>query len=294
MHNLRQLGEGGRYCIDKSSKSELSENINSMYAWYKRPKICYIYLNDGAATKYPPYILLPEEHPEEEEERRLEEPDFAKGRWFTRSWALQELLDPAKIELFSKHWTRFGNLKDVLATILRITEIDRQALVRDRKYFKLSDICVTRRMSWAAKRQTGRVEDRGYSLMGIFGMHMPLIYGEGSHVFVRLQEEILKRTDDDTILTWSPPGHIVPGNDDRHDELVAPSPSYFRGCDKLIRSFWVASTKPMLISNLGLTMTMRIILMAPECDCGRLRQRCYVILDCRDQDDLDQIYALLG
>jgi hypothetical protein len=75
---------------------------------------------------------------------------------------------------------------------------------------------------------------------------------------------------------------------------MAPSPSYLRGCDKLIRSFWVASTKPMLVSNLGLTMTMRIILMAPECDCGRLRQRCYVILECRDQDDPDQIYALLG
>jgi hypothetical protein len=176
----------GTCCIDKSSKFELSENINSMYAWYKRPKICYIYLNDVAATDYPPYILLPEEQLEQEEERWLEEPDFAKSRWFTRGWAVQELLAPTKIELFSKHWTRFGNLKDVLATILHITKIDRQALGRDKKYFKLSDICVARRMSWAAKRQTGRVEDRRYSLMGKFGMHVPsytvkaLIYSSGS------------------------------------------------------------------------------------------------------------------
>jgi hypothetical protein len=285
-------------CIDKSSSSELSESINSMYAWYKRSKVCYVYLNDVTATKDPPYILPAEEHLEEEEERRLDKSDFAKSRWFTRGWTLQELLAPDNIEFFSKDWTHLGNLKDVLTAVLHITNIDRQALVRDRKCFKLSDICVARRMSWAAKRHTGRVEDRAYSLMGIFGVHMPLIYGEGSYAFVRLQEEILKRSDDDSILVWNTPNHVTPENDVRHDELLAPSPSYFVDCDKLIRSSWVASTEPMLMSNLGLTITTSIILIEPENEFGRTRrstrQRCFVVLECRDQDDPDQVLALSG
>ena len=33
-------------CIDKSSSSELSEAINSMFRWYKGSKICYVYLYD--------------------------------------------------------------------------------------------------------------------------------------------------------------------------------------------------------------------------------------------------------
>jgi hypothetical protein len=34
-------------------------------------------------------------------------------------------------------------------------------------------------MSWAENRETKREEDKAYSLLGIFNIHMPLIYGEG-------------------------------------------------------------------------------------------------------------------
>ncbi len=47
-------------------------------------------------------------------------------------------------------------------------------------------------MKWAAYRETTRVEDKAYCLMGIFGVSMPLLYGEGDRAFIRLQEEILK------------------------------------------------------------------------------------------------------
>jgi hypothetical protein len=33
-------------CIDKRSSAELSEAINSMYDWYWRAEICYVYLED--------------------------------------------------------------------------------------------------------------------------------------------------------------------------------------------------------------------------------------------------------
>src|ERR1700738_366061 len=33
-------------CIDKTSSSELSEAINSMYSWYRLSEVCYVYLAD--------------------------------------------------------------------------------------------------------------------------------------------------------------------------------------------------------------------------------------------------------
>ena len=57
-------------------------------------------------------------------------------------------------------------------------------------------------MSWAAIRRTTRVEDRAYSLMGIFGVHMTTIYGEGERAFQRLQEEIMKQSIDPSLFAW--------------------------------------------------------------------------------------------
>ena len=39
--------------------------------------------------------------------------------------------------------------------------------------------------------------------MGLFGIHMPTIYGEGRHAFIRLQEEILKNIPDQSIFLWT-------------------------------------------------------------------------------------------
>ncbi len=61
---------------------------------------------------------------------------------------------------------------------------------------------VARRMSWAARRDT-KEEDLAYCLLGIFGVTMPMIYGEGGeHAFLRLQEQIMKTGRDDSILAW--------------------------------------------------------------------------------------------
>ena len=73
--------------------------------------------------------------------------------------------------------------------VYEITGIDVQALRGN----PLSSFRVTERMSWAAKRKTTRKEDKAYSLLGIFDIHMPLIYGEGKEkAFIRLREEIEK------------------------------------------------------------------------------------------------------
>ncbi|KAG9313511.1 hypothetical protein JVU11DRAFT_5837 [Chiua virens] len=57
-------------------------------------------------------------------------------------------------------------------------------------------------MCWAAKRQTTKVEDRAYSLLGILGVNMPSIYGIDGIAFEDLQHKIITKSDDQTLFSW--------------------------------------------------------------------------------------------
>lgn len=82
-------------------------------------------------------------------------------------------------------------------------------------------------MSWASHRVTTRVEDMAYCLLGIFDVSMPMLYGEGDRAFLRLQEEIIKDLDDQSVFAWSArdvdPGIETVG-------CFATHPSQFREC----------------------------------------------------------------
>jgi hypothetical protein len=80
-------------------------------------------------------------------------------------------------------------------------------------------------MCWAAYRETSRVEDLAYCLLGIFQINMPLLYGEGRKAFSRLQEEILKSSTDLSLLAWSQD----PGNQQQFRGIFSYHPREFRG-----------------------------------------------------------------
>ena len=161
-------------CIDKSNNNELSEAINSMFRWYCNAAKCYVYLPD---------VSRPALHAIDKFSQ------FRKSRWFTRGWTLQELIAPTSVEFFSKEGEQLGNKRSLERYIHEITGIPIKVLQGG----PLSDFGVTERMLWAEKRETTRKEDKAYSLLGIFDVHMPLIYGEGrDSAFKRLQEEINK------------------------------------------------------------------------------------------------------
>ncbi|KAM5539277.1 hypothetical protein V8D89_007150 [Ganoderma adspersum] len=168
-------------CIDKTSSSELSEAINSMYAWYGRAAICYAFLADV------PHGDIPDSY----------ESAFRKSRWWTRGWTLQELIAPRRLVFLSSDWQTLGSKSSMAGLVEQITRIDRKVLTNQLSLDKMS---VARRMSWAAERVTTRVEDRAYSLIGIFDLNMPTLYGEGERAFRRLQEEILRRIPDQTLF----------------------------------------------------------------------------------------------
>jgi len=110
---------------------------------------------------------------------------------------LQELLAPKTVEFYDVAWNYRGSKLDFIHAISNTTGIPCKVLLG---HEPLAGCSVARRMSWAAHRQTTRIEDIGYCLLGIFDVNMPLIYGEGLKAFRRLQEEIIKRNNYLTIF----------------------------------------------------------------------------------------------
>jgi hypothetical protein len=162
-------------CIDKTNSVELQEAINSMFRWYRRAARCYVYMSDvrhadgGSGDYYG--ITQP----------------FHKSEWFNRGWTLQELIAPNFEEFFDQRGTRIGDKHSLLRELNEITDIPSYAL----SCHRLSNFTIKSRLSWASRRVTSREEDEAYCLLGIFGVHMPLLYGEGSdHAHRRLYREI--------------------------------------------------------------------------------------------------------
>jgi hypothetical protein len=123
------------------------------------------------------------------------------SRWFKRGWTLQELVAPKEVIFYSSEWSKLGSKSGLHELLTEITGIERRVL----KDGNFENVSVARRMSWAANRETTRVEDRAYSLLGIFDCNMPLLYGEGAKAFIRLQEEIMKVSDDQSLFAWGVP-----------------------------------------------------------------------------------------
>ena len=97
---------------------------------------------------------------------------FSHSRWFTRGWTLQELLAPESVFFYSADWKFLGTKFSLVNSISDITGIETPWLLKD---IPLGIASIAQRMAWASKRKTTRIEDEAYSLMGIFGVNMPLI-----------------------------------------------------------------------------------------------------------------------
>ena len=191
-------------CIDQKSSAELSEAINSMYRWYKDAVVCYAYLADISVSV-----------------GRTDSPrkKLRESRWFTRGWTLQELLAPEFVTFYDRDWIDVGTKHSLQHLISDATGIDTSHL------FEPGPASAAAKMSWASSRETTRPEDIAYSLLGLFDVNMPLLYGEGAaKAFERLQHEIIRSRDDESIFAWLMPSrHIGP----IYGGMLAPSPEYF-------------------------------------------------------------------
>ena len=201
-------------CINKANHAELSEAITSMFRWYRGAAKCYVYLSDVSASNTNNVSTQPSW-----------EAALRKSRWFKRGWTLQELLAPASVEFFSQEGICLGNKRTLEQLIHEITTIPIAALRGE----PLSQFPVDERLRWSTGRNTKKLEDKAYCLLGIFDIFLPLMYGEGENAFRRLKEEVGRHSNcKSSIYCW----HIF---------LVASSPSlcvpkYYRGEIKCKRS----------------------------------------------------------
>lgn len=260
-------------CIDKSSSVELAEASNSMWGWYRGATVCFAVLGDleplpkgmgghglgknasgerwregdgksnvGSGSDAGSNVSTGSEtgsatssHSQAGRMDHLISHDekvarFKSCRWFTRGWTVQELIAPSRIGFYNSKWEFVGeksSLKHVLAEITQINEsvLENSAL--------LPTIPVAQRMSWASSRVTTRPEDMAYCLLGIFDVQIPLLYGEGEKAFIRLQEKIVKETNDFSLLAWKTDKKSGTQHQ-KHWGLLAPSPKEFATCRDIV------------------------------------------------------------
>lgn len=245
----RALADGYSYiwvdtcCIDKNSSAELSEAINSMFKWYGTSGICYVYLADCTVSNLA---------------TKQGEVQFRDSQWWKRGWTLQELLAPRDLIFFTSTWAEIGRRDDLNLTT-RISELSGIDINVVNGTIPLQSISVAQRMSWAATRVTSRVEDIAYSLMGIFQVNMPLLYGEGEKAFLRLQQEIMNDSDDETIFAWvdtkfssqngGETDHVLSG-------LLATHPSAFSSSRCITEEHATETSVPFAMTNSGLSITL--------------------------------------
>ena len=222
-------------CINKSSSAEFSEAINSMFNWYRWAAVCYAYIHDADDVGI----------------------DFSRSEWFERGWTLQELIAPANLVFYSSGWKKLGEKATMAGRLGEITGINEGVLRRSKD---LQEVSIAERMSWAAYRKTTRSEDTAYCLLGIFDVNMPMLYGEGPKAFIRLQEEILKNSEDQSLFAWEASRESAEQSPFRG--LFAASPAEFKD-SRNITLFLTLSALQILMTptNRGIPLTS---ILSPE------------------------------
>ncbi|KAI3316594.1 hypothetical protein HD806DRAFT_517226 [Xylariaceae sp. AK1471] len=243
-------------CVNKESSVEQNETFNSMYLWYSRSKICIAYLDDVDGSQN----------------------TWEDSEWFNSAWTLQALIASKDVAFFDRNWIAVGTKRDLLATLSTKTGIPEEVLGDPSK---VSTCSVAQRMSWMSRRTTERVEDRAYSLLGLFDVHMPILYGEREKAFLRLQQHIAQKTADESLFAWSM-GQFE-DTSMTYSGLYAPSPSNFRDCSNIVsiigskgfseRNGYLSLKLPQFSHSPGLYQAL--LHCAPK---SSLHKRVYIVL----------------
>jgi hypothetical protein len=175
-------------CIDQNNNVELQRSVNSMFVWYRQSALTIVYLSD-----VPP---------------SAKSGALAKSVWITRGWTVQEFLAPTVVLFYQADWTLYLNDRSpnhkesgtIMQELEYSTGIDAQALTA----FRPGMSGAREKLQWASTRATTMQEDIAYSLFGIFGIHLPVIYGESKqNALGRLLQEIVAQSGDISALDWA-------------------------------------------------------------------------------------------
>ena len=251
-----------------------------MFAWYRNSAVCYVYLSDVITDSFHygdlQWLFSANQNDKEHRQSQYEEyiqeltPQLTKSRWFTRGWTLQELLAPRQLELYGRNWQYLGSAKYLIDVLSSITNIKASVIQHDDSVSSCSVAC---RMSWAARRRTTRIEDEAYCLLGLFGINMPLLYGEGEKAFLRLQKEIIQVTDDQTILAC----------EHNHNRKGLASVVLARSTASFVRSGSFVPLSPISGSAAQAQAELEVTLSGVQILAPLSRSRAFAMLNCIDE-----------
>ena len=198
-------------CIDKDNNVILQESLVAMFSWYRNSSLTLVYLRD-----------VPSE---------LQEPGGLRGStWNTRVWTYQEYLAATRVQFYTGDWKPYLGLtlSNHKESPTIISEMEQASRVSAEQAAALQPGLdrVREKLSLASRRQTTHAEDIAYSLLGIFDVAMPVIYGEGTRAVGRLLEHVLTGSGDVMILAWTGTANnynsCLPKDLTVYDEVVPP------------------------------------------------------------------------
>ncbi|KAI6007493.1 hypothetical protein EDC04DRAFT_2611339 [Pisolithus marmoratus] len=195
-------------CANANNSAAYTETTTLAYTWYQQAHVCYTYLDDVDGS----------------EDSREKHSTFKRSRWFRLTWTLGELSAP-------KHVLLRERLDNDRNEGRPFECIHRDALEYPERVPCFS---IATRMSWARGRTSTKHEDRVYALMGLFGVNLPILYGEGeTRTFLKLQNEILKTTDDQSIFAWHSAGGASTSSEYHSSGLLADTSKCFADCGNI-------------------------------------------------------------
>ena len=174
-------------CINKADHFVLEEALVAMFKWYEESALTIVFLFD---------VLSPS--------RRG---DLMRSIWNTQAWTLQAYHASKVVRFYAKDWTLYMNLDipnhkespKIISEMGEATGVSAQALMALRP--GMDDI--RQKLCLASTQRTTFVEDAAYSLLGIFSMSLPVMYGEGDLALGRVLAQLLTSSGDTSILFWT-------------------------------------------------------------------------------------------
>ena len=175
-------------CINKSDPSVLQEALVAMFEWYEGSAMMIVFLRGVRSSS-----------------RRGA---LAGSKWNTRGWTLQEYFAAKVIRFYTEDWTLYLDLElpnhkespDVIWEMEQATGVSAQQLMALRPGIS----SIREKLCLASNRQTTRVEDAAWSLLGIFSVTGIIpSYGEKETTLGILLANVLARSRDVSILAWT-------------------------------------------------------------------------------------------